>query len=124
MKMKKLSSLKSLLLAPVALVSSAFAGVTVPAAEPQGPNYQMFILLIVFVAIFYFFMIRPQMKRQKEQRALISQLSRGDEVVTNAGIYGVIDTVSDTSIQLKIADGVVIRLQKQAVVNVLPKGSI
>ena len=122
--MKRSNWLTALLATPLALVSAAFAGVTVPSSDPSGPNYQMFILLIVFIAIFYFFMIRPQMKRQKEHRNLLASLSKGDEVVTTGGIYGVIESVGDTKVELRVAEGVVLKFQKQSIGNVLPKGSI
>ena len=116
--------LKGLVVSSLSLGSTAFAGVTVPPAQATGPNYQMFILLIVFIAIFYFFMIRPQMKRQKEHRSLLAQLGKGDEIVTTGGIYGVIESVGETNVDVRVAEGVVMKFQKQSVANVLPKGSI
>ncbi len=127
MKSSKISNRVKGLIASVLALGSlskmAFAGVIVP-PESSGPNYQMLILLVVFIGIFYFFMIRPQMKRQKEHRNLLSSLSKGDEVVTTGGVYGVIESVNDAKVELRVAEGVVMKFQKQAIGNVLPKGSI
>ena len=83
----------------------------------------MFPLIAIF-AIFYFLLIRPQMKRAKEHRNLVAALSKGDEVITNGGLLGKITDVSDTFVTLELADNVQIKLQRQAVANVMPKGTI
>jgi len=80
--------------------------------------------LILLFALMYFMMIRPQMKRQKEHRALVSSLSKGDEVVTNGGIAGRVDEVGETFITVEIAANVTVKVQKGAVSQVLPKGSL
>jgi preprotein translocase subunit YajC len=72
----------------------------------------------------YFMMIRPQMKRQKEHRALIAGLAKGDEVVTNGGIAGRVEEVGETFITVEIAASVKVKVQKGAVQQVLPKGSL
>jgi len=69
-------------------------------------------------------MIRPQMKRQKEHKAMVEALSKGDEVVTAGGILGTVSKVGDTYIGLELADGVEVQLQRTAVAQVLPKGTI
>lgn len=69
-------------------------------------------------------LIRPQMKRSKEHRQLVSQLAKGDEVVTNGGVLGRITDVSESFVTLEVADNVQIRIQRQAVANVMPKGTI
>jgi len=83
-----------------------------------------FLPLIVIFAVFYFMLIRPQMKRSKEHRNLVSQLAKGDEVVTNGGLLGRITDVSESFITLEVADGVQVRVQRQAVANVMPKGTV
>ena len=94
-------------------------------AAPQGNDiYSTLIFMAVIFGGLWFFMIRPQQKRQKEHQALLSSLGKGDEVVTNGGIYGRVKDVSDQSVTLEIAKGVDVRLQKQAVANVLPKGTL
>jgi preprotein translocase subunit YajC len=95
------------------------------AATPaQGNPLWTFGPLILLFALMYFMMIRPQMKRQKEHRALISSLSKGDEVVTNGGIAGRVDEVGETFISVEIATNVTVKVQKGAVSQVLPKGSL
>jgi len=95
-----------------------------PAAAPAGNPILTFLPIIVLFGVFYFLMIRPQMKRQKELRTMLSALSKGDEVVTNGGIAGRIDEVGDTFISVEIATNVVVKVQKGSVSQVLPKGSL
>lgn len=80
--------------------------------------------LVVLLVLFYFLLIRPQMKRSKEQRQMLSSLSKGDEVVTNGGMVGRIAEVGENFLELEVADSVKIKVQKQAVSSVLPKGSL
>lgn len=80
--------------------------------------------LVVLLVLFYFLLIRPQMKRSKEQRQMLASLSKGDEVVTNGGLVGRIAEVGDNFLELEVADSVKIKVQKQAVSSVLPKGSL
>jgi preprotein translocase subunit YajC len=94
------------------------------AVSPQGFNWQSIGMLVVFIAIFYFLLIRPQMRRSKAMRNLLSNLSVGDEVMTSGGIVGRIEKLSDSFIEVAIADNVVIKVQKQAVVSVVPKGTM
>ena len=82
-----------------------------------------FLPLVVIFAVFYFMLIRPQMKRSKEHKQLVSQLSKGDEVITNGGLLGRITDVSDTFVTLELAENLQIKLQRQAVANVMPKGT-
>ena len=100
-------------------ISNAYAQ---DVASPSG--LMSFLPLIVIFAVFYFMLIRPQMKRSKEHRQLVSQLSKGDEVVTNGGLLGRITDVSESFITLEVADNVQIKLQRQAVTTVMPKGTI
>jgi preprotein translocase subunit YajC len=79
---------------------------------------------IVLVGVMYFLMIRPQMKRQKEHRAMLERLSNGDEVITNGGIAGVVREMGEHFITVEVADNVRVRLQKGAIANVLPKGTL
>ena len=83
-----------------------------------------FLPLIVIFAVFYFMLIRPQMKRSKDHRNLVSQLAKGDEVITNGGLLGRITEVTDSFVTLELADNIKIKLQRQAVANVMPKGTI
>ncbi len=83
----------------------------------------MLPLLGMFVVL-YFIMIRPQMKKQKEHRAMIDALAKGDEVVTAGGLLGKVTSLSDTNVGLQVANGVEVQMQRSAVVQVLPKGTI
>ncbi|HYW04539.1 MAG TPA: preprotein translocase subunit YajC, partial [Gammaproteobacteria bacterium] len=74
--------------------------------------------------LFYFLLIRPQVKRAKEHRKMVESLSKGDEVATNGGLLGRITEIGDNYIELEIADGVVVKVQRQSVSNLLPKGTI
>lgn len=90
-----------------------------PAEGPPQPNFlvQMFPLILIFV-LFYFVLIRPQQKRQKEHQKLVSALQSGDKVVTNAGIHGIIANVKEQTIILKVADNVKIEVDRSAVATV------
>jgi preprotein translocase subunit YajC len=94
-----------------------------PAAAPGNPLVSFLPLIGLFV-VFYFLMIRPQMKRQKEQRAMLSALAKGDEVVTTGGIAGRIEDVGESFLTVEIASGIKVRVQKGAVSQVLPKGTL
>lgn len=83
----------------------------------------MLPLVLMFVVL-YFVMIRPQMKRQKEHKAMIEALAKGDEVVTAGGLLGKVSKVGDTYIGVELADGMEVQMQRSAVVQVLPKGTI
>lgn len=104
------------------LISDAFAEAA-PAAS-QGSPIQTLIFFGGFILIFYFILIRPQQKRAKEHRNLVSALAKGDEVVTNGGILGKVTDVGDEYISVELADNVTVRLQRQAITTVLPKGSL
>ena len=83
----------------------------------------MLPLVLMFVVL-YFVMIRPQMKRQKELKAMLDALAKGDEVVTSGGLLGKISQLGDNQISLDVGNNVVLPLQRSAVIQVLPKGSI
>lgn len=94
-------------------------------AAPAGSSMMSTLLFpIILIAIMYFLMIRPQMKRQKEHRAMLDKLSRGDEVITNGGIAGTVADIGENFITVEIANGVQVRIQKGAIANVLPKGTL
>jgi preprotein translocase subunit YajC len=83
----------------------------------QGGNpYMTFIMLGLMIVVFYFFMIRPQMKRQKELRKFREALKKGDKVVTTGGIYGTVAEIKDDAIMIEIADNVKIKVDKSAVI--------
>jgi preprotein translocase subunit YajC len=107
-------------------ISSAIAQ-TAPAAaaggDMQSSLMSMLPLLLMFVVL-YFVMIRPQMKKQKEHRAMIDALAKGDEVVTAGGLLGTISKLGDNYVGLQVANNVDIQIQRSAIVQVLPKGTI
>ena len=105
-------------------ISSAFAQ-TAPAAggDMQSTLMSMLPLALMFVVL-YFVMIRPQMKKQNEHAAMIAALAKGDEVITGGGILGKVSKMGDTFIGLEVSPGVDIQVQRSAVIQVLPKGSI
>jgi preprotein translocase subunit YajC len=83
----------------------------------------MLPLVLMFVVL-YFIMIRPQMKRQKEHKSMIEALAKGDEVVTSGGVLGKVSKLGDTFVGLEVANGVEIQIQRSAVVQVMPKGTV
>lgn len=89
----------------------------------QSSLMSMLPLVLMFVVL-YFVMIRPQMKKTKEHRAMIDALAKGDEVVTAGGVLGKVAKLGDSYVTLEVAAGVEIQIQRSAVVQVLPKGSI
>lgn len=88
------------------------------AAPEQPPVLFQFMPLIIIAVLFYFLLIRPQQKKQKEHQKLVSALKTGDRVVTSAGIHGIITNVKESTIHLKVADNVKIEMDKAAVVTV------
>ena len=99
---------------------------TAPAAAPGGIEsslMSMLPLLLMFVVL-YFIMIRPQMKRQKEHKAMVEALAKGDEVVTAGGLYGKVSKIGETNLHIEVANGVEVMIQRHAVTQVLPKGTL
>ncbi|MCM2337660.1 MAG: preprotein translocase subunit YajC [Lysobacter sp.] len=94
------------------------------AAPAPGGGMGTLLFPIILIAIMYFLMIRPQMKRAKEHKAMLEKLSKGDEVLTNGGIAGRVTDIGENFITVEVADNVQIRVQKGAVANVLPKGTL
>ncbi|WP_423682259.1 MULTISPECIES: preprotein translocase subunit YajC [unclassified Undibacterium] len=83
-----------------------------------------FLPLVLMFVVLYFLMIRPQMKRQKEQKAMMDALAKNDEVVTSGGILGKVTKVSESYVTIEVAEGTEIVVQKVAVTMLLPKGTI
>ena len=105
------------------LISDAYAQAAAPSGGAGGGLLGLLPIILMFVVL-YFLMIRPQMKRQKEQKAMIDALAKGDEVVSAGGLVGRVTKVGDAYITLEIAEGTEITLQKAAVTLLLPKGTI
>ncbi len=90
-------------------ISSAYAQAAAPAAAPNP--LMSFLPLVILFGIFYFMLIRPQMKRAKEQKSMISALAKGDEVLTNCGILGRLEDIADQFVTLEIAQNPMVKLQ-------------
>lgn len=103
------------------LISNAYAE---GAPQQAGGGVEMMVMIGVFFLIMYFMIIRPQQKRAKEHKTLMGSLSKGDEVVTNGGMMGRIQGVSDDIVRIELAENVVIKVQKQSISSVLPKGTL
>jgi len=111
-------------------ISSAYAQTApAPAAAPAGDIGSTLLsgpwpMLALMIVVMYFIIFRPQMKRQKEHKAMIDALAKGDEVVTSSGLMGKVNGLAEGAITLQIADGVEVQMQRAAVVQVLPKGTV
>lgn len=106
-------------------ISTAFAQ-SAPAAGTDsafGGLASMLPLILMFV-VMYFLMIRPQMKREKERKAMIEALAKGDEVVVGGGLLGRVSKLGETFLHVEIATGVEIQVQRGSVLQVLPKGTL
>lgn len=93
-------------------------------AEGGSDPFLSLLPLILIFAVFYFLLIRPQNKRQKEQKEMVANLSVGDEVVTAGGVLGKITEIKDQFAQVQIADGVEIKIQRHTISAVMPKGTM
>jgi len=95
-----------------------FISSCVPQGEGEGGfGWEIIIFLVLIFGVFYFLMIRPQRKRQKEHEQIVQELQRGDKVVTAGGIYGVIESLSEDSVVLKIESGATIRIARDSVIG-------
>jgi len=106
------------------LISNAFAQAASGAAQDPFGGLRQFAMPIVILIIFWFMLIRPQMKRAKEHKALLEGLQKNDEVVTNSGIVGKVAQIGDSYIHIEVAPNTQIVVQKQAIGAVLPKGTL
>lgn len=104
------------------LISPAYAQAA--ASGGTGDLLATMLPMVAIFAVFYFLMIRPQQKKQKEHRAMIEALEKGNEVVTAGGIAGRVSKVDDQYVTVEIAQGVEIHVQRQAVSQLLPKGTL
>jgi preprotein translocase subunit YajC len=103
-------------------ISNAYADGVTPASQDGG--LMQFLPLVALLAVFYFLILRPQQKRAKEHKTLMEALQKGDEVITIGGILGKVTKVGEDNVAIEIADNVVVQVQKAAIQNVVPKGTI
>mgnify|MGYP006325875137 FL=1 len=106
-------------------ISTAYAQAA-PAPAAGGTESTLITLapLVLMFVVLYFIMIRPQMKRQKEHKAMIEALAKGDEVVVGGGMLGKVTKLGETYVSVEIAANVEVQVQRTAIVQVLPKGTI
>jgi len=102
------------------LISDAMAA----ASTEQSDPIMSFLPLIVIFVIFYFMLIRPQSKRAKEHKQMVDALQKGSEVVTSGGLLGKITSVGDNFISVQVADGFEVKVQRQSITQLMPKGTI
>ncbi|HQR03788.1 MAG: preprotein translocase subunit YajC [Proteobacteria bacterium] len=109
------------------LISNAYAQAAAPAADPTGGLLGMVPIILMFIVL-WFLMIRPQMKKAKEQQKMVTELQKGDEIVTQGGLAGRIAKVGENYLSVEIADAkdgpMVVSIQKSAVSALLPKGTL
>ncbi len=102
-------------------INDAWAEAAPAAGDPSG--FASLVPLILIFVIFYFLLLRPQIKRAKEHKQMVGSLTKGDEVVTSGGLLGRIVKVDDNFVSLEVADGVRVKVQKSAVTSLMPKGT-
>ncbi|MEK7990511.1 MAG: preprotein translocase subunit YajC [Thiotrichaceae bacterium] len=103
------------------LITAAYAE---GATASQGAGFASFIPLVILVVVFYFLLIRPQQQRVKEHNNMVNALQKGDEIVTNGGLLGRIVDIGENFIQIQIAQNTEVKIQRQAVSSIMPKGTM
>lgn len=103
-------------------ISNAFAQTAIGGFDTASLG--QFLPIVLMFVVLYFLMIRPQMKRQKEQKAMMEALSKGDEVITAGGVLGKVSKVTEAYVTIEVASGTEIVVQKSAVTMLLPKGTL
>ena len=104
-------------------ISEAFAQTAPAAANSTQSSLLSLLPLVLMFVVLYFIMIRPQMKRQKEHKAMIEALAKGDEVVLGGGILGRVSKLGDSIVHVEVANGTELQVQRPSIVQVLPKGT-
>ena len=104
-------------------ISEAWAEAA-PAAAGQGSLLESLLFPALIFVVFYFLLIRPQMKRAKEHKKLVDSLAKGDEVLTTAGMLGRITELGENFVEVELADNVRVKVQRQAIASVMPKGTL
>ena len=105
-------------------ISNAYAQAAPAAGGDLTSSLTSMLPLVLMFVVLYFIMIRPQMKKQKEHRAMIDALAKGDEVATAGGMLGRVTALAEGTLTVQVAPGVEVQMQRSAVVQVLPKGTL
>jgi preprotein translocase subunit YajC len=103
-------------------ISAAHAA-DAPAGQQPDPLMSFLPLILIFI-VFYFLLIRPQQKKMKEHKQMTESLKKGDEIVTNGGVLGKITDVGENFVTLKVSDNVELKVQRQAIGSLMPKGTM
>ncbi len=106
------------------LIDEVWAQTAASASSAQGFDFMAFMPLIFLMAVFYFILIRPQMKRTKEHKAMLEALQKSDEIVAAGGLVGRVTKLDENYITMQVANNVEIRVQRSSLQLVLPKGTI
>lgn len=106
------------------LFTVAHAAPAIGGAAPKSPMGSSLLMLLIFGAFIYFLLWRPQSKRQKQHRNMVAQLKNHDEILTNGGLTGKVIKIEDAFLNLEIAENVTIKIQKNAIAGILPKGTL
>lgn len=113
--MNKIKKLNLGLIVALLITLASSTGCVPPEGAEGGFDWTIIIFLVVIFGIFYLLLIRPQRKRQKEHQQLITELNRGDRVITTGGIYGVIENLSDDSVVIKVESGTTVRVARNSI---------
>jgi preprotein translocase subunit YajC len=105
-------------------ISDALAQAAAAPGGSAGDSFMALLPLVLFAVVFYFLLIRPQAKRQKEHKRMVESLAKGDEIITVGGIAGRITDIGENFVLIDIADGVQVKIRRAAVESVLPKGTL
>lgn len=105
------------------MITKAYAMGILPSGGGGADTWQFLIMLVALFAIFYFLMIRPQQKQQKDHKAMLTALNHGDEVLTSSGIYGKVVAITEAVVTLEIADKVKVKVAKNHITAVVNKAS-
>lgn len=106
-----------LLIALVALVGGCLPTQAPPEGAQQGFDWSLIVFLVLIFVVFYFLMIRPQRKRQKEMQTMMQGLQKGDRIVTAGGIYGEIESIDETTVVMKVESGASMRVAKGSILG-------
>lgn len=106
------------------LISSAMAAAPSSTASAAGDSTFSMVMIVAICVLFYFMLYRPQSKRAKDHRTLVNNLKKGDEIVTAGGLLGKVNTIDEQFIKINLAEGIEVTVQRAAVTQVLPKGTL